>query len=591
MMKRIHFLFTAVLISALVIVSCKKEGDDTTDNNNSNNNPPPTSSTYLCGTVIDRVGNVVVGAEVKFGTLAQTTNEFGYFAFGTVATGERCYVNVKHDGYFETGLGVIADLGGTTNVKVVLIDNTPDNMFNSTNGASILTVNGALVIFPANGIANSDGTPYSGNVHTSVEYLNPDDPDFGQVIPGGDLIAVQNGGQEQLISYGMLLVRMTDPGGNELNLLPPATAELNFPVPASMSSNAPATMPLWYFNEETGYWEEEGSLTLNGDVYTGTVSHFSSWNADVPGDRAEVTGLVVDCNGNPLPGAQVRVGQGYATTDMDGVYHRFVPTGVSFNVYVDMPQIGLGSSPVEVPALTNGEVFTVETMETLCPAFVTGTITCNTGSLTGFIAVTWPGGYSNVPVTASGNFSIPVPANGATGELNAVGANTGITETVNVTFPSSSGASVNAGSFDLCGNGPTGDYGVSMTLNGGGFNNFEFAILSTPQFAFGNYSVPDGFMMVYASNINADYITLNYPGTSPGTWDLESEPDAVVGFSINGDIWFAESGTLTVTQSGNVGQPISGTFSGTVSHFEGMNLVSAQMTNGSFHVIRNPDQQ
>jgi hypothetical protein len=583
---------TVLLFIAAMVSSCKKQNEDSTDNSSNTNTPNPTSSTYLCGTVVDRQGNRMIGAEVKYGSLTETTDEFGYFSFGNVGTGERCYVNVKRNGYFETGLGVLADAGGTTNMKIVMTDNSPDYFINGSSGGEVDLGSGVTVDFPAGGIAYEDGTLYTGNVNVAVEYLNPEDPNFSQIIPGGDLIGIETGGSEtQLISYGMLMVNLTDNGGVALNLAPSATATFTIPVPPSLAPGAPISMPAWHFNEATGYWEEEGTITMLGGLYTGTVTHFSTWNADVPGDRAEVTGLVTDCNGDPLPGVVVRVGQGYATTNMEGVYRRFVPTGVSFEVFVDMPQIGLTSSVASVPAASNGQVYSIQGLQTQCPATVTGTIICNTGTLTGFIALSWPGGYSNVSVTSDGTFSIPVPANGAAAELNAIGANTGIIETVNVTLPSVAGATVNAGSFDLCGSGPTGDFGISMTLNGGGFSNYNFDISTTPQFAFGNYSVPDGFMMVYASNVNADYITLSYPGTSPGTWDLENDPDAVVGFSINGDLWFAESGTLTVTQSGNVGQPISGTFSGTVSHFEGIDIVSAQMTNGTFHVIRNPDQQ
>jgi hypothetical protein len=586
-------LFTIVtfLFVIALAVSCKKEESDASNNNTNNTNPTPTSSTYLCGTVIDRDGDFVLGAEVRFGTLTETTNEFGYFAFGNVAASERCYVSVNRAGYFETGLGVFADFNGITNMKIVMTDNLPDLNFNAATGGTANLVSGASVVFPAGGIVYEDGTPYNGSVSASVEYLNPDDPNFAQIIPGGDLSGVEtDGDQVALLSYGMLLVNLTDAVGNDLNLAPEALATLNFPVPNSMTTGAPATMPAWHFNEETGFWEEEGTLTLNGGMYTGTVSHFSSWNADVPFDRAEVTGLVTDCNGDPLSGALVRVGQGFATTGTNGVYHRFVPTGIAFDVYVDMPSVVLSSNVAQVPALSNGQLYEVETLQSQCPAFVSGTITCNTGSLTAFVAVSWSGGYANVPVSA-GSFSIPVPSDGTTGELNAIGANTGIIETVNITFPNQGGANVNAGSFELCGNGPTGDFGISMTLNGGGFNNYNFDISTTPQFAFGSYSIPDGFMQVYSSNAIADFVTLSYPGTSPGSWDLENDPDAVAGFSINGDLWFAQSGTITVTQSGNVGQPISGTFSGTVSHFDGIDFISAQMTNGTFYVIRNPDQQ
>jgi photosystem II stability/assembly factor-like uncharacterized protein len=60
---------------------------------------------------------------------------------------------------------------------------------------------------------------------------------------------------------------------------------------------------LFFFDEEQGRWIEEGGASIVDGKYVGTVTHFSSWNADVLyiDEICEITGRTVDQFGNPLP--------------------------------------------------------------------------------------------------------------------------------------------------------------------------------------------------------------------------------------------------------------------------------------------------
>jgi len=104
-------------------------------------------------------------------------------------------------------------------------------------------------------------------------------------------------------SFGAINVDLRDAAGNKLNLKAGSTATVRIPL-ATRSANVPATVPLFYLDEATGQWKQEGTATLKttaeGSYYEGTVSHFSSWNADQEMDTIFVNGCVNDAAGKPV---------------------------------------------------------------------------------------------------------------------------------------------------------------------------------------------------------------------------------------------------------------------------------------------------
>lgn len=61
-----------------------------------------------------------------------------------------------------------------------------------------------------------------------------------------------------LQSFGMVAVEITGANGEALQLANGKTASISFSIAPSLLSFAPARIPLWYFDENTGLWKEEG---------------------------------------------------------------------------------------------------------------------------------------------------------------------------------------------------------------------------------------------------------------------------------------------------------------------------------------------
>ena len=152
-----------------------------------------------------------------------------------------------------------------------------------------------------------------------------------------------------LESYGMIAVELRGDDGEELNIAPGEPATIRVPV-ASSITNPPATIPLWYFDEDNGYWKEEGSATLVNGRYEGEVSHFSFWNCDAPFETVDFCVTIVDQNSNPIPNILVQIERDasgwssttYGYTDSNGLVCGLVPANETLNLTV--PDFGCVSN-------------------------------------------------------------------------------------------------------------------------------------------------------------------------------------------------------------------------------------------------------
>jgi len=164
------------------------------------------------------------------------------------------------------------------NVKIQLIPKIVSGSFATGTGGNVNVSGGGTVSFVASSVANATTkVAYTGDVSVSTFYLNPADANFKEYMPG-DLRGINSSNQESILNtFGMLSLEMDDASGEKLQLAAGKTATITLPIPSAMQANAPATIPLWYFDETKGFWKQEGSASKQGTNYVGTVAHFSFW--------------------------------------------------------------------------------------------------------------------------------------------------------------------------------------------------------------------------------------------------------------------------------------------------------------------------
>lgn len=306
-MKKQNLIYLSlVLLLAFLISSCAKEVITTTETETQFPPAGEVITTTVQGVILDDDGPVQ-NAEVRLESgallVSSLTDEYGNFLFKDVSNlGNSAYLRVVKDGKFDAfrRLAVFKDRYSYTQIKMV--EKTTLSEVNNSEGATLNHASGAKISLPANGVVDENGQLISGNYKIAMTWIDPSGEDLAQRMVG-DLSGIDTEGNLQALgSFGMLQVELNADNGQALNLKEGSFANLEFPVPASMVNNAPATIPLWSFDEENGYWVEEGQANLVDNYYIGEVGHFSTWNVDTKDDPVDISGqFVIDNYGRPLP--------------------------------------------------------------------------------------------------------------------------------------------------------------------------------------------------------------------------------------------------------------------------------------------------
>lgn len=408
------------LLSFLFLInSCQREVDGPT--------PPPATPGVndlemvtggVAGIIVDENNLPVKDATVSSGTQTTQTDRYGAFKFSNIQLSKaNGSVKVQKNGYFTAYRTFFSVAGRTNNVRIQLLPKLNSGSFSATAGGTVSITGGAKLVMPANAVTDAGGAAYTGTVNVAMTWIDPSSDQLPYQLMG-DLRGITTAGQERgLSTYGMIGVELTGTGGQALKVAAGKTAELTFPIPASLQGSAPATIDLWHFDEATARWKQEGTATKTGSNYIATVSHFSFWNCDAPFPLIDLCMSFRTSDNVPLINAQVRIKRtvnntfGYGRTDSAGNLCGKVPKDEALvlevldqcNAVVYSQNIGPFSVNTTLPAIT----VTIPAANSLT---VTGTVTnCAGTNVTNGAAVVYVTGghYYSVPVT-NGAFTLTI---------------------------------------------------------------------------------------------------------------------------------------------------------------------------------------
>ena len=297
-MKATNSVILFLLLSLVIGISCHKS-----DSNGPNNKPIEYVNASVTGRVTDDNNQPVQGAVVKAGSTTANTDLNGNFLLENVHLDKNAgFVKVEKDGFFLGSRTVVVNTGAPNYVTIQLIKKTVAGTITAGNGGNVNIATGGSINFTSNSIINTaTNSAYSGTVSVSAFFINPAAPNIKEIMPG-TLRGINAASQETgLQSFGMMAVELNGSAGEKLQLATGKSAAITFPIPTGLQAQAPATIPLWRFNDTTGLWVEEGTATKQGNNYVGNVGHFSFWNCDYPYGVVDFKAIIKDQNGKVIP--------------------------------------------------------------------------------------------------------------------------------------------------------------------------------------------------------------------------------------------------------------------------------------------------
>jgi hypothetical protein len=527
-----------LLLTLYLATGCQREIQDT---GNGGGNPAGgvddniTVMAGIRGIVVDENNQPVEGAVITSGSNTTSTDRYGVFRFNNINLSKaNGYVKVVKQGYFTGSRSFVSTAGRIHNVRIKLLPKTNNGSFIAAAGGVVALSSGGKLTMPANAVTDNSGNAYTGTVNIAMTWIDPSAPNLPEILVG-DLRGITTGGEERgLQTFGMLGVEMTGTGGQTLKIASGKTAELTFPIPASLLGNAPATIDLWHFDEVKGRWIQEGTATKTGNNYVAQVSHFSFWNCDVPYPLINLSLTVVNAaNNQPLVNVLVRIKRTNGSsatgwTDSVGFVSGKVPKNESLvlevlsqcNTVVYSQNIGPFSADANLGTIS----VTLPGPNTLT---ITGNLTnCSNANVTnGAVIVYTNNAYSYTVPVSNGTFSLTIircsgsPLNFA---LKGIDLST-LQESTMYNGTGTSGI-VNVGTIQACGS--LTEF-IEYIIDGVPYNWVDLGQPNTvdayDSAANNGYSTKTGVYAQFVTNGNVENTYFSfYNNMTPGTYPLLS---------------------------------------------------------------------
>lgn len=364
------------------------------------------------GRIVDQSSIPLDNVNITIGNKTAITDNNGMFVINDVSVKERLgFITAQKPGYLK-GMRSVVPTSGTNMINIMLVAETLVSTVASGSSSEVTLSNGAKVSFDG-AFKDENGNAYSGNVDVYMYHLETSNPAIEAIMPGNLQAENANGEERVLVSYGMLNVELKGASGEKLNIADGSVAQIELPINPAQNGVAPATIPLWHFDEVSGVWMEDGEATLVGGKYQGEVSHFSWWNWDAPFPAVILCINAVDANNNPLANLDIKLIESNAVngrtafTNGDGNICGFVPINEAFTLKAFDP------CGVEVFSSNIGS-FAADTNYSLVLPSVTATVIsgtlvncANTNVTNGYASIIYGNQLASVPVT-NGDFTLTV---------------------------------------------------------------------------------------------------------------------------------------------------------------------------------------
>lgn len=580
----------SLLMILMILVSCKSDSfidleNQQQGNQETNFNFGNSVQRNFHGLVLATNGTPVSGATVTIGSATVQTNSKGLFVIKNADVKENfAYVKVTKAG-FVNGSRTMVPTNGSNRINIMMIPATNTSTIASGATATVSLPNGTKVKFDGS-FKDASGNAYSGNVNVAMFHLKSSDQYLNELMPGSLLANSTAGNARIMETFGMLHVQLTGTSGQNLQIANGHTAEMTVAIDASQTSTAPATIPLWAFNETTGIWQEEGSATKVGNAYVGNVSHFSWWNCDAQFPQAILNVHIQNSTAQPLSNVTVKLfrqnqNSTSAITEGNGNASGIIPAGenLTLKIYDACNNVIMTNNIGPFTNNSNNTLPAITISQSLSNTItITGTLKdCSGNNVTNGVAnlsyASSTNYFSNYSTqVTNGSFSFNVLSCASSQQLTFSGADfANLQTTGDINFTATS-PTTNLGNLTVCT--ATTEFITSQT------DAQAIKYFISPINAGGNSQSPAPIPGFYVSSQNAatgsfSLSSQNLPGV--GTFTSNFSLESSGGFiNANGN-----NLTLQISNYGAIGQYIDFTINGTYTNTTGSHTLSV-----TGHVLR-----
>lgn len=566
-MQTLHKKLVALLVATfltIIYISCQKGlTGDTFTINPVDDLAKVTASVQ--GYVTGETDLPVKGAVVTSGVAATTTDIKGYFRFNNIQVSKNNgFVKVAMPGYFTGSRSFVTNAGRVNHVLIQLIPKTNAGNIDAAAGGSVTLSSGIVISLPAGSVVNtSTNTAYTGTIKVAAAWIDPSANTLTEQMPGDLRGITTNGTEAGLQTFGMVAAELTGSGGELLQIAAGKKATVNFTIPVSLSSFAPNTIPLWYFDETAGRWKEDGMATKSGNTYVAEVSHFSFWNCDAQFPLVEFSAKILTDKGSPLVHAQVRIKRvvnnafGYGITDSSGYVSGKIPSNEALVLEV-LDQCGAVLYSQNIGPFTTNVALGNITVSNSTTSLLTvsGTLTdCSNVPVTnGYVELFLNSRYYRVPVK-NGSYTASVTNCSSNSSLVILGVDNAANQQSAPQTYTIASQNIIVPAIQACGTSSL--QTIDYTVDGTGYN-----ITSPPDsiYNYGNSGTANGnYFGGYSLTDPTNSITFSFNATTtvPGTYPLiylsVRKNDSTV-------LVTAPAPVINITQYGAPGQFIIGNF-------------------------------
>jgi len=226
------------------------------------------------------------------------TDDTGVAMFEVPLSSGRVTVSVDPQGFSEQSVILEAPAEAAVLDASLLVQPVMLSMsFSGQDGGDLVIGNDALVTLPAAAFVTPTGETVTGDIAVELTVIDPSQD--ASLMPG-DYTAQDPATMEvtQIESFGALNVTFEDAVGGDVQLADGMSATLRIPVAAG-ANNPPDTIPLYFFDDETGFW-------VNSDgVYSIAVRPNSAVAISASGGAISATAEIVSGSENETIGGDL----------------------------------------------------------------------------------------------------------------------------------------------------------------------------------------------------------------------------------------------------------------------------------------------